>query len=230
MAAAIRLGRSKRGVALQTTYRRAFLRALIPAILVHAILLVWLVAPRSEASWESAGGEFDVVDIPPETKIPPPPEEIARPAVPVVGTVEVAPTVTIAETDLVENQEVVEISAEPSAPPAPVAAPEPVGQTFSFTPYTVKPKCRAGCTPEEILEHVPPLFRNAGFSCELTMGIRIDTAGRVTATDVIRPSGKSACDAAVAEWARTTSWTVAYNRDQPVSVWIAQPVQLTAGP
>lgn len=223
-----RMGRSKRGVALDAGYRTALLKALVPVTLVHAILILGLVAPRSGQSWESGGREMAVVDMPPETRIPPPPEEIPRPATPVLGTVDVAETVTIAETEIVENQEVVE-AAEPAGPPPAPAAPD-VGERFSFTPYTVKPKCRSGCTPEEIVKRIPQPFRRAGFSCELTMGIRIDTAGRVTATDVLRPSGYSACDAAVADWALTTSWTVAYNRDQPVAVWIAQPVQVQAGP
>ena len=52
--------------------------------------------------------------------------------------------------------------------------------------------------------------------------------GRVTATDVIRSSGVPACDAGVVEWALTTAWTTAYNRDQAVEVWIAQPIQLVS--
>ena len=226
----IRLGQSKRGRSLQRWYRRAFVRSLSPAILLHAIVILGFVAPEPDVRYDSGGEEIAVVDMPPEAKIPPPPEEIARPAKPVLGDVDVAETVTIAETDLVENQEVAEVAAEPSAPPPAPKAVEPPKQTFTFTPYTVKPKCRSGCTPEEIVKHIPPILRKAGIDCDLTVGIRIDTAGRVTATDMLRPSGMSACDVAVAEWAVTTSWTVAYNRDEAVAVWIAQPVHVTSGP
>ena len=81
-----------------------------------------------------------------------------------------------------------------------------------------------------IVDHIPRILRKTGLDCDLTVGIKIDTSGRVAATDVIRPSGMSACDIAVSEWARTTTWTVAYNRDQAVTVWIAQPVHVTSGP
>lgn len=224
----IRLGQSKRGRSLQRWYRKAFVRALLPALLVHAVVIFGFVAPEPGIRYDSAGGEIDVIDMPPEAKIPPPPEELARPATPVLGTVEVAEGVTIAETEVTEGQSVAEISGEPGAPPPAPKPVEPSRESFTFTPYTVKPKCRTGCTPEEIVGHIPPILRKAGIDCDLTVGIRIDIAGHVTATDVIRPSGMSACDIAVSEWAHTTSWTVAYNRDQPVAVWIAQPVHVTS--
>lgn len=224
----IRMGESKRGKSLQRWYRKAFVKALLPAILAHAVVIFGLVVPEPGIRYDSVGGELDVIDMPPETKIPPPPEEIPRPATPVLGTVDVAETVTIAETEVTRGQEVAEIVAEAGAPPPP-APEEPSRESFTFTPYTVKPKCRSGCTPEEIVKHIPPILRKAGIDCDLTMGIRIDTAGQVTATDVLRPSGTSACDVAVSEWAHTTTWTVAYNRDQAVAVWIAQPVHVTSG-
>lgn len=99
--------------------------------------------------------------------------------------------------------------------------------TFTFTPYTVKPKCESGCSAEDILRHVPPLLQRSGVQCDLTVGMRIDTEGKVTATDLLKPSGNAACDKAAEQWARTTKWTTAYNRDQAVTVWIAQPVTIT---
>ena len=106
------------------------------------------------------------------------------------------------------------------------AAPVPDETTFSFTPSTVKPRCRSGCSADDILRHVPPMLKRSGVHCELTMGIRIDTAGNVTATDLLKSSGNEACDRAAPEWARTPTWTTAYNRDQPVIVWISQPLTI----
>jgi TonB family protein len=70
------------------------------------------------------------------------------------------------------------------------------------------------------------MLKRSGVQCELTVGIRIDTAGNVTATDLLKSSGNQACDRAAQDWARTTTWTTAYNRDQAVIVWIAQPVSI----
>jgi hypothetical protein len=44
---------------------------------------------------------------------------------------------------------------------------------------------------------------------------------------ILDSSGHPPCDQAVQRWAMSTSWSVAYNRDQPVIVWIAQPISIT---
>jgi TonB family protein len=70
------------------------------------------------------------------------------------------------------------------------------------------------------------MLKRSEVSCSLTMGIRIDTSGEVTATDLLKSSGNAACDTAAREWAKTTRWSTAYNRDQPVIVWISQPLTI----
>jgi TonB family protein len=160
--------------------------------------------------------ELEVIDMPLEIKIPPPPEEIARPATPVISEEPVEEDITIAETVITENE------PAPEAPPPPPA--EEPGDRFTLTPHTVTPMCQSGCTPEDILRHVPSILKRSGVSCSLTMGIRIDTSGNVTATELLRSSGNVACDAAAQQWAKTTHWSTAYNRDQPVVVWISQPL------
>ena len=205
---------------LHHEYPRYFRWFTIAAVVVHALLIYFFVTPQGEG-FTKESEELEVIDIPPEIKIPPPPEEIARPATPVVAEEPVEEDITIAETVIEENQDV------PEAPPPPPAAEPDVGNTFTFTPYTVKPKCKSGCSPDDILRHVPPVMKRSGVSCNLTIGIRIDTNGRVTATDLLQPSGNNGCDKAAQAWARTTSWTTAMNRDQPVVVWIAQPVSIS---
>lgn len=202
---------------LHHDYSRYFRMFTIAAVVIHVLLIFFLVAPRS-GGFEAQAEELEVIDIPPEIKIPPPPEEIARPATPVISEEPIEEDITIAETDIVEDQEV------PDAPPPPPS--DEVGNQFTFTPYTVKPKCKSGCTAKEILRHVPPLLQKSGVQCDLNVGVRIDTAGKVTATQILKSSGQSACDDAAEKWAKTTTWTTAYNRDQPVVVWIAQPVSI----
>lgn len=59
------------------------------------------------------------------------------------------------------------------------------------------------------------------------MGIRIDTRGEVRGVQILKPSGNAVCDAAAAAWARETRWSTAFNRDQAVEVWVAQPLEMT---
>lgn len=203
---------------LHESYGRWFWWFAGAALVVHVLLIFFFVTPRGEG-FEARAEEMEVIEIPPEIKIPPPPEEIARPATPVISEKPVEQDITIAETEIKEDQPV------PEAPPPPPS--EPSGNSFSFTPYTVKPKCKSGCSAEDILRHVPPLLKKSGVSCNVTIGIKIDTAGAVTATDLLKSSGNAGCDQAAQQWAKTTRWTTAYNRDQPVTVWIAQPVAIT---
>jgi outer membrane biosynthesis protein TonB len=189
---------------------------------VHAILIFFIVAPRG-GGYEARGNDLMVVDVPPEVRIPPPPEEIARPATPVIAQ---SPTleleeVTIGETTIRENMAV----SDAPPPPEPTAPADVTGR-YTFTPYTVRPRCTTHCRPGDVVDHVPTLLKRTGFRCVLTVGIHIDRQGRVTATDMLVSSGNNACDLAAEEWARDTSWTVAYNRDEPVAVWIAQPLTI----
>lgn len=105
----------------------------------------------------------------------------------------------------------------PSIAPVPQDTPP----RFAFTPYTVKPRCVEGCTADFLME----FFRaaNAPPTCDLTIGILIDTEGRVTATDVLK-STEPACEEGARAWAVTTRWTPAQNEGRPVDVWMAQPI------
>lgn len=189
------------------------------AIVIHALVLFFLVTPTGEG-FEARAEAIEVIELPPEIRIPPPPEEIARPATPVIAEEPIEEDITIAETVIEENEPV------PDAPP-PVPQQENVGSTYTFTPFTVKPKCETNCTADDVLRHLPAMVSRSGVQCDLTVGLRIDTGGSVTATQILQSSGNSSCDAATEAWAKTTHWTTAYNRDQPVVVWIAQPVTIT---
>ncbi|HKY60868.1 MAG TPA: energy transducer TonB, partial [Gemmatimonadota bacterium] len=195
---------------LHDEYGRLFKMFTIAALVVHGLLIFFFVTPRGEG-FEARADELEVIDIPPEIKIPPPPEEIARPATPVISEEPIEEDITIAETEIVEDQPVPE-----GPPPMPETA--EVGNTFTFTPYTVKPKCKTNCTADDILRHIPPLLQKSGVQCDLAVGLRIDTSGNVTATQILKSSGQQGCDSATEKWAKTTSWTTAFNRDQPVVV------------
>lgn len=212
-----------RNAGFHETYAPWLGRALAAAAIVHVVVVGFFVAPSRSDGFVSGGEDLLVIEMPPETKIPPPPEEIARPATPVVASEPVDEEITIAETMIELDQPVPE---GPPAPSAPAVVTAESTDHFTFTPYTERPRCRSGCAPEEIVRHVPPVARRAGLACEMTVGIRIDREGNVTATDLLAPSGRAVCDAAVRAWAAETRWSPAFNRDEPVVVWIAQPVQI----
>ncbi|MDX1623310.1 MAG: energy transducer TonB [Gemmatimonadota bacterium] len=205
-------------------YRRMLFAAALTAAVVHAVIIFAFVMPDTSRAFAGSADELEAIEIPPEIKIPPPPEEIARPATPVIAEEpeEVDEEITMAETEITEEYE------PPPAQPPPEPEPPPAEEQtpkYSWTPYTVAPKCQ-NCDPDDIVRHIPPILKKSGFTCRMTVGIRIDTGGRVTATDVLQSSGNPTCDAAVQKWATGTRWSTAYNRDTPVVVWIAQPVRV----
>jgi hypothetical protein len=92
--------------------------------------------PELTASDVSYGvNEFEAIELPPEVEIPPPPEQITRPAVPVVAATELEEDITIAPTTFEENP--VE-----NLPPPPSDASRLSDQPV-FTPYTVRPEIKA---------------------------------------------------------------------------------------
>ena len=163
---------------------------------------------------------------PPEPETPPPPEVEAQGFQILATPVIVPPDIPPPGEEVQEEDFSGEGVEGGIADGVPMPAPVPEETTFRFTPYTVRPKCRSGCSPDDILRHVPPVLKRSGVQCDLRVGIRIDTAGNVTATDLLESSGDEACDRAAQEWARTTTWTTAYNRDQAVIVWIDQPLTI----
>ena len=198
---------------LHESYGRYFRWFVFAAVAVHTSLIFFVVAPRGEG-FAVITKETIVIPIPPEVRIPPPPDEMARPATPVVSD-EAIDDITIAETLLDINV---------PDPPAVGLRDEPT--VTSFVPYTDPPRCKANCSSGDVLGHLSALVKKTGVMCEVVVGLHIDTTGVVKAADILKSSGNRACDSAVEKWAPTTRWTTAYNRDEPVAVWIAQPVRI----
>jgi len=198
---------------LHESYSSYFRWFVFAAVAMHTILIFFVVAPQGEG-FAVIRKETIVIPIPPELRIPPPPDEMARPATPVVSDKAIE-DITITETLLdvnVPDLPAVKLGDEPMVRP--------------FRPYTDPPRCVDNCGPDDVLGHMPDLVKKTGVTCEVVVGLHIDTSGVVKAADILKSSGNRACDSAVEKWAPTTRWTTAYNRDEPVPVWIAQPVRI----
>lgn len=128
----------------------------------------------------------------------------------VAFVVELVPPARLAEANALSNGD--------PAVPALAIAPADTPPAFTFTPYTVKPRCIEGCTTERLQE-----FLSDAPTCHVTIGILIDTHGSVTATDVLKPGGAS-CENGARSWAMTTRWTPAELDGRAVPVWLAQPI------
>lgn len=176
---------------------------------LHILLILFFPAIRSQTFGRSAE-ELEIVDIPPEIKVPPPPEEIPRPQIPVVAPeeVEVEEEVTIAETTIEEDQ--------PLPPP-----PAPEENVPRFIPRTKEPQ-RLRTPPLE--RYYPDLLKKAGITGRTVVAAYVRTDGATGDVHVAQSSGNAALDDAAQRLVKDIKWEPAYNRDTPVAVWVWIPI------
>lgn len=192
---------------------------LMAAVLLHAGVI--LVFPRMSAPAPAlAAVALRAVDVPPEVRVPPPPEQIARPATPRVAEVEVSEDLTIAPTTFERNP--VE-----NLPPPPTGAVEEDDRP-RFIPYTVAPRLK---NREDVLallhRKYPTALRNAGIGGSVQLWIYIDQEGQVVESRVARSSGSLVLDQVAQEVASRMEFTPAMNRDRVTPVWISQPIDFS---
>jgi TonB family protein len=153
-----------------------------------------------------------------EIEIPPPPEQIVRPAVPVLSTdINIREDITIAPTTFNESFD--------NLPPPPASRGVDLSAAPAFTPYDVQPELRDRGAFQRILErNYPPILRDAGIGGTVVVHVFIDERGAVKNTRIHTSSGRAELDKAAEETMRQASFRPAQNREQNVPVWIALPV------
>ena len=193
-----------------------FFGSIVLATVLHFGLFQFF--PELTASDVSFGvTEFEAIELPPEVEIPPPPEQISRPAVPVVAATALEEDITIAPTTFEENP--VE-----SLPPPPSDASR-IGDQPVFTPYTVRPEIKDRARAMEIvMQHYPKILQDAGIGGRVYVWLFIDTNGRVQNAQVQESSGNATLDGAALEAVYEIEFTPALNMDKRVPVWVAFPI------
>jgi TonB family protein len=181
---------------------------------------VFEVFPKMEAENLTATvTALEMIELPPQVVIPPPPEHVARPATPKVAAVEMDEDVTIAPTTFASNP--VENLAPPKTNVDPSDRP-------SFIPYTVAPALR---NEEEVLSYLtrayPSILKSAGIGGAVVLWMYIDEQGHVQRTVVAESSGFEQLDAAAEKVAAKMRWSPAMNRDKKTAVWLSQAIEFS---
>ena len=201
-------------------FKRTFGQWLWGSVIVATVFHFALFAffPELTASDVSFGvKEFEAIELPPEVEIPPPPEQITRPAIPVVSTTELEEDITIAPTTFEENP--VE-----NLPPPPSDASR-LGDRPVFTPFTVRPEIKDRRKALRIVERsYPRLLKEAGIGGTINIWVFIDKNGTVKNAQVQKSSGNKTLDEAALNASKEFQFTPALNRDQRVPVWVAIPI------
>jgi protein TonB len=162
--------------------------------------------------------ELTAIELPPEIEIPPPPEQISRPASPVVTSAAIDDDITIAPTTFEDNPIT-------DLPPPPTQGTVDISDQPVFTPYEVAPELRNGAEVQRVLEReYPAMLRDAGVGGTVVVHFFIDEQGVVQNQRVAESSGQAQLDQAALRAASQFRFTPAMNRDTAVPVWVAIPV------
>ncbi len=168
------------------------------------------------ADFDLTADELAAIELPPEVKIPPPPEQIARPAMPRVAAAEVNEDITIAPTTFEDNP------VESLPPPPQGAAPSDVP---SYIPRDTEPRLlNSREMLRLLLRRYPKTLREAGIGGTVVLWVYVEEDGTPGRTQVQASSGYEALDRTAEEIASEMRFSPAMLRDQPVGVWIAQPI------
>jgi protein TonB len=191
----------------------------ILATAVHfAVLALW-----PELTAQDIGIHRDALqvhDIIPEFELPPPPENIVRPAAPVVPVAPVPTDATMAPSTWEHY------TPEKLPPPPDPEERAGVAEGPVFVPHTVKPQVRNLAEVTRALEReYPPLLRDAGIGGVVYVWFFVDEDGAVQRTRVDKTSGHPTLDAAALKVADVIRFSPALNLDKRVAVWISFPIR-----
>jgi protein TonB len=202
---------------LKQSFSSWFWGSMIAATLMHGgTFAFWPELTAEDFSFESE--EIAAIELPPEIEIPPPPQQISRPATPVMASADIDEDITIAPTTFEENP--VE-----DLPPPPEEAATDISSAPTFTPFTVAPSILNRQEVVRAMEReYPPLLRDAGIGGTVRVFFFIDEAGTVQDTRIDSSSGHQALDDAALAVADVYRFSAALNRDKKVPVWVSFPI------
>lgn len=185
----------------------------IAAVMLHFGLFV-LVRPFEAADLGTTADEMEAVTLPPEVRIPPPPERIARPATPRVASVEVSEDITIAPTTFETNP--VENLPPPPSGTSPADRP-------SFIPYDTAPVLLNGGHVQQLLQrYYPRTLKDAGIGGRIELWLYVSEGGAVANFEVKTSSGNVLLDDAAGQVVSEMKFSAAKNRDKVTAVWVSQ--------
>lgn len=206
--------------AFKRSWGRWLCGGLLAAVALHFAFFQLFPELRATDLDGDDGGAIPL-ELPPEVEIPPPPEDVARPATPTVPETDVDEDVTIAPT----NREAFDEVAPP--PPSAVGADR---ERPRYVPRDVEPRATNDEEIRRLLErHYPPTLRDAGVEGSVTLWIFVDEDGGVAEARVRASSGYEAFDRAALEVAEEMEFEPAVSRDRPIGVWVTRRIGFRIG-
>jgi len=202
---------------LKRRFSSWFWGSMIAATVMHlGTFAFWPELTAEDFSFTSE--ELEAIELPPEIEIPPPPQQISRPATPVMATADIDEDITIALTTFEDNP--IE-----DLPPPPEEGQGQLQDAPVFTPYEVAPRMtNTREVQAALVRNYPRLLKDAGIGGEVLVWFFIDEEGKVVETLLNQSSGHFQLDEAALMVADIIQFTPAMNRDKVVPVWISLPI------
>lgn len=203
------------GETANDAFKRSYMDWLYGGVIAAVALHFAFFQLFPQLTAEDMGGaseEMEAVELPPQVEIPPPPQQIARPATPKVAEATVDEDVTIAPTTFEENP------VEKLPPPPKAGSPK---DRPSFIPRDVEPRATNDAEIQRLLKRLyPPMLRDAGVGGQVTLWLFVNKDGVVEKAQVQQSSGYDAFDTAARKVAMQMEFRPAMNRDKPIGVWV----------
>ena len=183
---------------------------LLVAVGLHFGLVIF-VQPFEAKVWREVTTEIDVISLPPEVDMPPPPEAIRRPASPRIA-LDVPDDFTIERTTFDE--------APPGLLPPPAEGGNPADRP-SFIPYDTEPVLLNPAEVQQLLQReYPRALKDAGIEGRVELWLYVNEGGVVENSEVRTSSGNALLDEAAGEVAPHIRFTPAMSRDRVTAVWV----------
>ncbi|MDH3208454.1 MAG: energy transducer TonB [Gemmatimonadota bacterium] len=203
------------------SFRGRFWGSMILATVVHFAVLQY--APELTADdFSFSAAEFEAIELPPEIEIPPPPQQVARPATPIMSEVDVSEDITIAPTTFEMNP----VEDLPPPPDEIVVKEEDISAAPAFTPYTVGPMLlNRNQVARAMVDSYPESLRRAGIGGIVRVYFFVNREGEVQNFRIHQSSGFVELDEAALAVADVYQFSPAMNRDKVVPVWVSLPIE-----
>jgi protein TonB len=196
---------------LKLQYKRLLELGLIISLAVHIVFMQGFKRFKVRAIQRTTQLKALEVEEIPQTQQEKEAAAPARPSVPIASEDEDLPEdETIEITDL-------DLDAEPPPPP-------PDDGNIVFVPYDEPPMPVGGFQAIQRRLVYPEIARKAGVEGRVLVWAQIDVDGSVVRTKVVKSLGPNGCDEAAVTAIKLVDWNPAKQRDRPVKVWIAVPV------
>lgn len=191
--------------------------ALVIAVLAHVgVLVSW--PTMTSAVVQRDHTEIEVLAVP-DVTIPPRPEELARPATPVIGAATLPDDITI------PNNTWDQWTPDKLTPPANTGRNDEREKFVDFVRTMVAPRVLNQPEVERALvRNYPAMLREAGIGGQVDVLLWLDESGGIVRAEIAKSSGHAALDDAALKVVDVMRLTPALNHNRPTRVIVSIPI------